>query len=120
MALDKRNLEQRHLTWWCVRDVPPALRQFLGTRRFAQSLQTHSLAEVRSLRPPCLAHWEDVIAAARRGIVREWRLRNVGKAAGSAVLAEALIPIPVDQSPCAHWRRPRNMMRRGCSVRRFQ
>jgi integrase len=73
-----------------VRDVPPALRQFLGTRRFAQSLQTHSLAEARSLRPRCLAHWEDVIAAARRGIVREWRLRNVGKAGGSAVLAEAL------------------------------
>jgi hypothetical protein len=31
-----------------------------------------------------------------------------------------LIPTPTDQNPCAHSRRPMDMMRHGWSVRRFQ
>jgi uncharacterized membrane-anchored protein YitT (DUF2179 family) len=33
---------------------------------------------------------------------------------------EPLIPTPIDQYPCAHWRRPMDMMRQGCSVSSFQ
>jgi hypothetical protein len=27
---------------------------------------------------------------------------------------------PIDQNPCAHWRKPMDMMRQGCSMSRFQ
>ena len=27
--------------------------------------------------------------------------------------ARALIPSPIDQNPCAHWRKPMDMMRQG-------
>ena len=31
-----------------------------------------------------------------------------------------LIPTLIDQNPCAHWRRPMDMMRQGWSVSSFQ
>ena len=32
----------------------------------------------------------------------------------------ALIPVPIDQNPCAHWRSPMDMMRQGWSTSLFQ
>jgi hypothetical protein len=39
---------------------------------------------------------------------------------GSDVFNFTIIPTPADQNPCAHSRRPMDMMRHGWSVRRFQ
>src|SRR6516225_1862139 len=34
--------------------------------------------------------------------------------------AYGLIPVPIDQNPCAHWRSPMDMMRQGWSTSLFQ
>jgi len=33
---------------------------------------------------------------------------------------DLVIPSPIDQNPCAHWRSPMDMMRQGCSTSLFQ
>lgn len=38
----------------------------------------------------------------------------------SEVAAKFLIPSPINQNPCAHWRKPMVMMRQGCSTSLFQ
>ena len=46
----------------------------------------------------------------------------VGNPRGKVTLHEFydLIPSPIDQNPCAHWRNPMDMMRQGWSTSLFQ
>ena len=57
-------------------------------------------------------------AAAKRGKARarvKSTRRKVAKRAGRKTKAkkQTIIPSPIDQNPCAHWRNPMDMMRQG-------
>jgi hypothetical protein len=41
-------------------------------------------------------------------------------AASIGIKQPPLIPSLIDQNPCAHWRKPMDMMRQGCSTSLFQ
>ena len=58
-----------------------------------------------------------------RGLTAELAARGIKtdrRAVWMFLHAEGLIPPPTDQNPCAQSRTPMDMMRQGCSMRRFQ
>lgn len=73
-------LEKRRRVWYAVLDVPKALREQIGSRRFIKSLQTESLTDAERLVLPVVAKWKAKIEAVRTGsdgplhdLAEEWR-----------------------------------------------
>jgi hypothetical protein len=52
----------------------------------------------------------------RRRMIEDMRIRNMSPATQQSYI----IPTLIDQNPCAHWRRPSDMMRRDLWMRVFQ
>ena len=63
---DTKHLEQRHLTWHCVKDVPRPLRSVLGCKRLVLSLRTHDLRVAQARRYEALAAFQRRIDDARK------------------------------------------------------
>lgn len=63
---DTKNLELRHQTWHCVKEVPRPLRKTIGKKRFVLSLKTHDLKLAQVRRYEALVAFEREIAAARQ------------------------------------------------------
>ena len=63
---DTRHLEQRHLTWHCVKDVPRPLRTVMGCKRLVLSLRTHDLRVAQARRYEALAAFQRRIDVARK------------------------------------------------------
>ncbi len=55
---DTKHLEQRHLTWHCVKDVPRPLRALMGCKRLVLSLRTHDLRVAQARRYEALAAFQ--------------------------------------------------------------
>jgi len=75
-----RYLEKRRRVWYAVLDVPKALREHIGTKRFIKSLKTESLTDAERLVLPVVAKWKAKIEAVRTGsdgplhdLAEEWR-----------------------------------------------
>jgi hypothetical protein len=62
-------LQRRGGTWSVVLDVPRAVREEVGTKRFVKALGTSSLAQANVLKLPYLMDWQKRIAVADEGKV---------------------------------------------------
>lgn len=61
-----KHLEKRKLKWYAYVDVPVALREHFGKRKFLQSLGTDSLSLAEELKIPVIAGWKKQIALAKK------------------------------------------------------
>jgi hypothetical protein len=55
-----------------------------------------------------------------RWMLSQTHLREPSMGKSKSLTRNSLIPLLIDQNPCAHWRSPRDMMRQGRSMRVFQ
>ena len=66
---------------------------------------------IRRARPEDVALYPDFLADVS---AEDLRLRFFARVAElSSEESDKLIPVPIDQNPCAHWRSPMDMMRQG-------
>lgn len=61
-----KHLEKRKLKWYAYVDVPAALREHFGKRKFLKSLGTDSLSLAEELKIPVIANWKKQIALAKK------------------------------------------------------
>ena len=61
-----KHLEKRKLKWYAYVDVPAALREHFGKRKFLKSLGTDSLSLAEELKIPVVANWKKQIALAKK------------------------------------------------------
>lgn len=67
MPVDNRWLEKRHLAWYAVVTVPPAVRQTLGKRKILRSLKTRDVEVARARRWGVVKELKAEIEAAKSG-----------------------------------------------------
>jgi integrase len=98
MAEDTSYLWKRGNTYSATLEVPKALQDVLGTRRFVKGLGTSNLSEANRLKLPYVLEWKQRIAQARRQgddphaalLLEAMNLRAAHAAPGSAVDHEEL------------------------------
>ena len=61
-----KHLEKRKLKWYAYVDVPAALREHFGKRKFLKSLGTDSLSLAEELKIPVVANWKKQVALAEK------------------------------------------------------
>ena len=61
-----KHLQKRRRLWYAVLDVPKALHEHLGKRKFIQSLETDSLSVAEELKSSVITDWKKQIALAKK------------------------------------------------------
>ena len=61
-----KHLEKRKLKWYAYVDVPAALREHFGKRKFLKSLGTDSLSLAEELKSSVITDWKKQIALAKK------------------------------------------------------